>query len=243
MRLSRVSGRLASAIHSTYSFLQLGLKSAKTAAAFLLAFSAFANSGVGFAGGAGAFTTFCRAAIGLVYSPLSMNATACFNTPSISFFGGRSATLVKRPSEPIAPGFRRSIARRTAEISSPQNPQLQCSLNADMLPTIAPLYSKKGRLHFMVSTTVGQALCTNSRISKRIGCAKGLAFAIYASTRGSKEEVGLTVPLQIGMENSVTRLIEHKTGCPILATFLSQGSDSTALFRKYLRIGRNQARL
>jgi hypothetical protein len=40
MRLSRVSGRLASAIHSVYSRLQLWLKAAKTAAAFLFFLSA-----------------------------------------------------------------------------------------------------------------------------------------------------------------------------------------------------------
>ena len=45
IRLSRVSSRFASAIHSTYSFLQLGLRAAKTAEAFLSALSALVNSG------------------------------------------------------------------------------------------------------------------------------------------------------------------------------------------------------
>src|SRR5271170_1513126 len=66
IRLSRVSGRFASAIHSTYSRLQLGLKAAKAAEAFLSFFRAVANS-VGVSGAAfGALTTLFRAAMGLV---------------------------------------------------------------------------------------------------------------------------------------------------------------------------------
>ena len=76
MRLSRVSSRLASAIHSMYSRLQLGLKAANAAEAFLFALSALLNSAGASGAGAGAFTTLWRADIGLVYWPFSMNATA-----------------------------------------------------------------------------------------------------------------------------------------------------------------------
>jgi hypothetical protein len=53
MRLSRVSARLAPATHSMYSFLQLGLKAANAADAFLLALSALVNSEGASTAGAG----------------------------------------------------------------------------------------------------------------------------------------------------------------------------------------------
>jgi hypothetical protein len=41
-------------------------------------------------------------------------------------------------------------------------------------------------LHFMDSVTSGQASWINSRMRVRMGCAKGLAFSMYASTLGLK---------------------------------------------------------
>jgi hypothetical protein len=48
-----------------------------------------------------------------------------------------------------------------------------------------PRCSKRGRLHFIVSTTSGQAPWTSLRRRVRIGRANGAAAAMYASTRGS----------------------------------------------------------
>jgi hypothetical protein len=45
---------------------------------------------------------------------------------------------------------------------------------------------KAGAPHFNVSSTSGHAECTVSRMRMRIGCAKGAAFAMYASTRLSR---------------------------------------------------------
>src|SRR5580658_9822566 len=178
MRLSRVSGRLASAIHSVYSRLQLGLKAAKAAEAFLLALRALVNSDGTSISGFGALTTLFLAEIGLVYWPLSMKAVACLRKPSSSLLEGMSLMEVMRPREPMPPSWMTLASRRTAPISSPQKPKLQCSLKADMLPRMTPLYSKKGRLHLMVSTTLGQALWISSRMWMRMGWAKGLAFAM-----------------------------------------------------------------
>src|SRR5882762_11557713 len=69
MRLSRVSGRLASAIHSMYSRLQLGLKAAKTLAACLLDLRAWVSSAGVSSSALGALTTLLRAAITLVWLP------------------------------------------------------------------------------------------------------------------------------------------------------------------------------
>src|SRR5579885_3214585 len=101
MRLSRVSSRLASAIHSTYSRLQLGLKASKTAAAFLFFLRAAENSGEALGAGLGAFTTLLRAAMMLVCSPLSMRAEDWRIQPSICFSDGRSLTDVILPRLPI----------------------------------------------------------------------------------------------------------------------------------------------
>src|ERR1039458_2149144 len=116
--------------------------------------------------------------MGLVYRPLSMKPTALRRNTSIFLSAGRSSTRVRRPSDPMASGCRTLSSRRIFEISTPQNPKLQCSLKADMLQRMAPLYSKKGRLHLMASTTPGLALCTNSRMCMRIGC--GANDAIHA---------------------------------------------------------------
>src|ERR1700728_2709892 len=101
MRLSRVSGRFASAIHSTYSRLQLGLKAAKTDDACLFFFKAAVNSGGASIDGFCGFTTLRLAAIGLVYWPLSTKAAAWRIHPSIRLSEGRSFKLVMRPRAPI----------------------------------------------------------------------------------------------------------------------------------------------
>jgi hypothetical protein len=69
MRLSRVSGRFAPVIHSTYSRLQLGLKAAKPVAAFLFFCSAVENSAGISTGGFFGFTTWRRAAMGHLWLP------------------------------------------------------------------------------------------------------------------------------------------------------------------------------
>src|ERR1700744_3700772 len=110
MRLSRVSGRLASAIHSMYSRLQLGLKAAKTLEAALLDLRAEASSGGVSSAGLAARAMVCflslRAAMGLVYSPLSMKAAACLKRARSCLLEGRSLGLVMRPTEPMGPSWR-----------------------------------------------------------------------------------------------------------------------------------------
>src|SRR5882762_10434164 len=115
--LSRVFGRLASAIHSMYSRLQLGLKAAKTAAAFLLALSACVSSAGVSSEGAGVLTTLLRAAMGLVYSPRSMKPAARRSRSSICLLEGRSFTLAMRPSEPMPPSCTMLASCRRAPIS------------------------------------------------------------------------------------------------------------------------------
>src|SRR5262245_16798546 len=60
------------------------------------------------------------------------------------------------------------------------------------MPHNNPLYSKAGRLHFIVSTTAGQPTCTNARKWVRMGRAYSGALSMYASTRGSV--VGIVKP-------------------------------------------------
>src|ERR1700744_3579419 len=62
---------------------------------------------------------------------------------------------------------------------------------------MAPLYSKNGMRHFIVSFTSGHTLCTSLRRCARMGFAKSLASAMYASTRASVTAIGQ----QIGYPN------------------------------------------
>src|ERR1700678_4276789 len=75
-----------------------------------------------------------------------------------------------------------------AFISGPHTPMAQCCFYAAMWPRTTPRTTKNGMLHLIASSISGQALCTSSRMCVRIGCAKGCAFAMYASTFGLNSE-------------------------------------------------------
>ncbi len=87
-----------------------------------------------------------------------------------------------RPKLPIASSAAAPLPSTTR--APFQKPNVQCCLNDAMLHSI-PLYMKWGKLHFIVSSTSGQAPCTTWRRWVRIGLAKSADLAMYASTRGS----------------------------------------------------------
>ena len=186
MRRSRVFGRLASAIQSTYSRLQLGLNTSNTLLATQFFFNAAISSGGVSTASLGAFTTRRETAITVSPCPSSINAAARFKYVDNFLSAGRFFTLAIHPSDPIPPSCSTPSSRRTFPISAPQNPKLQCSLNADTLHNIVPPWRKNGRLHFISSSTSGHAWCIRARRCVNTDCANGADFAMYSSTLGFK---------------------------------------------------------
>lgn len=65
-----------------------------------------------------------------------------------------------------------------------QKPNAQWALNEAMLHRM-PFYSKCGNPQLIVSSTSGQAACTNSHMRLSIGLANSCNFSMYASMRVS----------------------------------------------------------
>src|SRR5580698_7782505 len=101
MRFSLVACCLASANHSRYSRRQLGAKFWKVWEALGWDLRASVNSGGIGSWGLGALTTLFLAAMGLVYSPLSMKVLACLSHCSNCFLLGRSSREAILPREPM----------------------------------------------------------------------------------------------------------------------------------------------
>ena len=97
------------------------------------------------------------------------DALAFAITQQISEQSGRDLSL----AEPVI----QTIVRQIVSSDPFQKPNAQCALNDAMLQSI-PLYMKCGKLHFMVSSTSGQAACTTARKCSRIGCAKSADLAM-----------------------------------------------------------------
>ena len=98
-------------------------------------------------------------------------------------FGGRSDSFVMRPNWPIASRATPSLSPTSSEPF--QNPNVQCALN-DANPQSMPSYMKCGMLHFIVSSTSGQAWWMICRRCSRIGRAKSAESAMYVSMRSSR---------------------------------------------------------
>src|SRR5450830_1161293 len=166
MRLSRVASVLASVIHSTYSRLKLVLPALNVFSPAAFAANAALKKSGTFSGGlAERVRNGC--------APSSLSLTACLTCAMSSSRDGKSATVAILPK-----WFIPSLGSAPGNIRAPfQKPKEQWALNAD-IPHSMPLYSKWGRLHFIVSLTSGQAAWMVSRRVVRMGWAKAGAAAM-----------------------------------------------------------------